>query len=246
MTVQHVAWGKTSWNLSRREAGRLTAASPDGEDQAALLDRDPDLQPPRPPGDLSRERRSPPAAGPDAARRDRRRRQRLDRRHSAWLAAAHPPSAWSGSSRTGASASPPTRAWRRAGPVHPGAQQRHRGHGRLDRGGACSVRRSHRRRGHAAGPRSFRPRRVDSAGDSYNLAGWPTKRGHGQTWRWIGRPVEEVFAASGSARSSAPRPSPRWAGSTSSTALITRMSTSAFASAGPAIAASSPPVPDPP
>ena len=43
------------------------------------------------------------------------------------------------------------------------------------------------------------PRRVDSAGDSYNLAGWPTKRGHGQSVdRWIGRQVEEVFAASGS------------------------------------------------
>jgi GT2 family glycosyltransferase len=43
------------------------------------------------------------------------------------------------------------------------------------------------------------PNRVDSAGDSYNLAGWPTKRGHGQpAQRWTNRPVEEVFAASGS------------------------------------------------
>jgi O-antigen biosynthesis protein len=43
------------------------------------------------------------------------------------------------------------------------------------------------------------PGRVDSAGDSYNLAGWPTKRGHGQAVdRWIGRHVEDVFAASGS------------------------------------------------
>jgi GT2 family glycosyltransferase len=43
------------------------------------------------------------------------------------------------------------------------------------------------------------PSRVDSAGDSYNLAGWPTKRGHGQSAdHWTGRQVEEVFAASGS------------------------------------------------
>jgi GT2 family glycosyltransferase len=40
---------------------------------------------------------------------------------------------------------------------------------------------------------------VDSAGDSYSLSGWPTKRGHGQpASRWAGRQVEEVFAASGS------------------------------------------------
>jgi O-antigen biosynthesis protein len=43
------------------------------------------------------------------------------------------------------------------------------------------------------------PRRVDSAGDSYSLAGWPTKRGHGQpAGLFSGRPVEEVFGASGS------------------------------------------------
>ena len=43
------------------------------------------------------------------------------------------------------------------------------------------------------------PSRVDSAGDSYTLAGWPTKRGHGQpVERWINRPLEDVFAASGS------------------------------------------------
>lgn len=43
------------------------------------------------------------------------------------------------------------------------------------------------------------PGRVDSAGDSYSLAGWPTKRGHGQpVERWSARPVEEVFGASGS------------------------------------------------
>jgi O-antigen biosynthesis protein len=43
------------------------------------------------------------------------------------------------------------------------------------------------------------PGRVDSAGDSYTLAGWPTKRGHGQpAARFAARPVEEVFGASGS------------------------------------------------
>jgi O-antigen biosynthesis protein len=43
------------------------------------------------------------------------------------------------------------------------------------------------------------PDRVDSAGDSYSLAGWPTKRGHGQPRAlFAGRPIEEVFGASGS------------------------------------------------
>jgi GT2 family glycosyltransferase len=43
------------------------------------------------------------------------------------------------------------------------------------------------------------PNRVDSAGDSYTLAGWPTKRGHGEpASRWTLRTEEEVFAASGS------------------------------------------------
>jgi GT2 family glycosyltransferase len=43
------------------------------------------------------------------------------------------------------------------------------------------------------------PDRTDSAGDSYNLAGWPTKRGHGQPAQlFAGRPPEEVFGASGS------------------------------------------------
>nr|WP_303652674.1 glycosyltransferase family 2 protein [Paludisphaera mucosa] len=44
------------------------------------------------------------------------------------------------------------------------------------------------------------PDRVDSAGDSYSLAGWPSKRGHGQpAVRWASRPVEDVMSASGSA-----------------------------------------------
>ncbi len=43
------------------------------------------------------------------------------------------------------------------------------------------------------------PDRVDSAGDSYSLAGWPTKRGHGEpAYRWTLRTEDEVFAASGS------------------------------------------------
>jgi GT2 family glycosyltransferase len=43
------------------------------------------------------------------------------------------------------------------------------------------------------------PNRVDSAGDSYALPGWPTKRGHGQPADlFASRPVEEVFGASGS------------------------------------------------
>jgi O-antigen biosynthesis protein len=43
------------------------------------------------------------------------------------------------------------------------------------------------------------PSRVDSAGDSYALVGWPTKRGHGEpAVRYATRPVEEVFGASGS------------------------------------------------
>ena len=43
------------------------------------------------------------------------------------------------------------------------------------------------------------PRRVDSAGDSYSIAGWPVKRGHGQpSGLFTSRPIEEVFGASGS------------------------------------------------
>jgi GT2 family glycosyltransferase len=43
------------------------------------------------------------------------------------------------------------------------------------------------------------PARVDSAGDSYALVGWATKRGHGQpAAKWSQRSVEEVFGASGS------------------------------------------------
>ncbi len=43
------------------------------------------------------------------------------------------------------------------------------------------------------------PGRVDSAGDSYALVGWPTKRGHGEdARRWLDRPPERVFGASGS------------------------------------------------
>ena len=43
------------------------------------------------------------------------------------------------------------------------------------------------------------PGRVDSAGDSYSLFGWPAKRGHGQPRQlFADRPAEEVFGASGS------------------------------------------------
>jgi GT2 family glycosyltransferase len=43
------------------------------------------------------------------------------------------------------------------------------------------------------------PSRVDSAGDSYALVGWATKRGHGEPAPyWAARPIDEVFGASGS------------------------------------------------
>ncbi len=43
------------------------------------------------------------------------------------------------------------------------------------------------------------PNRVDSAGDSYALVGWPSKRGHGQpSTLWADRPAGLVFGASGS------------------------------------------------
>lgn len=43
------------------------------------------------------------------------------------------------------------------------------------------------------------PARVDSAGDSYALVGWPSKRGHGErASRWLGRAPERVFGAGGS------------------------------------------------
>jgi GT2 family glycosyltransferase len=43
------------------------------------------------------------------------------------------------------------------------------------------------------------PSRVDSAGDTYALVGWPSKRGHGEpAARWLNRPSDRVFGASGS------------------------------------------------
>ncbi len=43
------------------------------------------------------------------------------------------------------------------------------------------------------------PSRVDSAGDSYALIGWPSKRGHGErATAWAARDAERVFGASGS------------------------------------------------
>lgn len=43
------------------------------------------------------------------------------------------------------------------------------------------------------------PARVDSAGDQYALVGWASKRGHGQpASRWLDRPADRVFGASGS------------------------------------------------
>ncbi len=43
------------------------------------------------------------------------------------------------------------------------------------------------------------PARVDSAGDSYAIVGWPSKRGHGQpSANWLDRPPHRVFGASGS------------------------------------------------
>ena len=43
------------------------------------------------------------------------------------------------------------------------------------------------------------PARVDSAGDTYALIGWPSKRGHGQAAsRWAAHPPDRVFGASGS------------------------------------------------
>ncbi|GAC1471777.1 MAG: glycosyltransferase family 2 protein [Isosphaeraceae bacterium] len=43
------------------------------------------------------------------------------------------------------------------------------------------------------------PSRVDSAGDTYALIGWPSKRGHGQpAARWKERLPDRVFGASGS------------------------------------------------
>jgi GT2 family glycosyltransferase len=43
------------------------------------------------------------------------------------------------------------------------------------------------------------PGRVDSAGDSYAVFGWPSKRGHGQDANaWSAHPPDRVFGASGS------------------------------------------------
>ena len=43
------------------------------------------------------------------------------------------------------------------------------------------------------------PSRVDSAGDTYAVLGWPAKRGHGEpAVKWMIHPVDHVFGASGS------------------------------------------------
>ncbi len=43
------------------------------------------------------------------------------------------------------------------------------------------------------------PSRVDSAGDSYAIVGWPSKRGHGESSAsWTEHPSDPVFGASGS------------------------------------------------
>ena len=88
---------------------------------------------------------------------------------------------------------------RRARAVHPASEQRHRGHPGLARSRPGTVCRSDRRLRRALVLVRSDPSRVDSAGDAYTLAGWPTKRGHGQpTADWTERPLEDVFAASGS------------------------------------------------
>ena len=85
------------------------------------------------------------------------------------------------------------------------------------------------------------PSRVDSAGDSYTLGGWPTKRGHGQPAdRWTSRPIDEVFAASGSSAFYRAEAIRRVGGFDPLSALIMKTSTWASACAGPAIAACSP------
>ena len=82
------------------------------------------------------------------------------------------------------------------------------------------------------------PGRVDSAGDSYALTGWPTKRGHGQPRElFAGSSPEEVFGASGRAPSTERR---RCTGSVASILYsdrITRISTWHSDCAGPGIAA---------
>ena len=129
---------------------------------------------------------------------------------------------------------------RGSGPFHPVAQQRHRSDRRLDRGGPGPVRRSDRRARSRRWSWSGRdPGRVDSAGDSYALAGWPTKRGHGQPGsalcRSAGRRglrrqrIERVLSVGGAASQSG--------ASIRSSDRITRISTWPSACAGPVIAA---------
>ena len=71
------------------------------------------------------------------------------------------------------------------------------------------------------------PRRVDSAGDSYSIAGWPTKRGHGQPAGPLhpAAPSKKSSAPAARVRSIVPMCSSVWAASMRSTARITRTST---------------------
>ena len=83
------------------------------------------------------------------------------------------------------------------------------------------------------------PSRVDSAGDSYAMVGWPTKRGHGQSAEsWATRPGDEVFGASGSSAFYRAGASGSPGDSTLCSTPTTRTSTWPSDCGGPAIGAS--------
>ena len=113
---------------------------------------------------------------------------------------------------------------------------------RLDRGGTGPIRRS--APSASVAPLVLvrsEPGRVDSAGDSYALVGWPTKRGHGQPGGLVCRAGRSRKSSAPAARvpSIAQRHSASPGASIRSSARITRTSISPFACAGPVIVACS-------
>ncbi len=183
MTVQHVVWGKTSWSRADGSPEARPVSRP------GLLGRHPLLQRPAPAGDLPGQRRPPPA----------RRRSPIEvivaddastDGTADWLAGRpsrrppRPPGAERRLLRGGQRGDR-----RRAGRVRPAPEQRHRG--RRPAGSRPGLAPFADPTVGSVAPlvlvRSD-PSRVDSAGDSYALVGWPSKRGHGQPASRLGRP----------------------------------------------------------
>ena len=183
MTVQHVAWGKTSWTAPQAEARRVEPAGPSARSSsrpttaARLLETC-----------LASLARHRPAGRPD---RGHRRRRRLDRRHRR-LAGARPsrrPRRPARAQRRLLRARPTRGSPRRAGAFIQLLNNDTEVTAGLDRGGPGPVRRPDGRLGRAPGPGPVRPVAASiRRATRYALIGWPSKRGHGQPAARLARP----------------------------------------------------------